>query len=70
VTLTSREIDVLHLIGDGRTTRQMSDRLGISQKTVENHKQRIFDKLGVQNQGHAIAIAMRRGLIDAHVGIR
>jgi DNA-binding CsgD family transcriptional regulator len=48
--------------------------LNISPKTVENHKQRIFRKLGVQNQAHAISVAMRSGLmrpervIDAAAG--
>jgi DNA-binding CsgD family transcriptional regulator len=37
--------------------------MGISPKTVENHKQRIFAKLGVQNQAHAVAVAMRSGLV-------
>jgi DNA-binding CsgD family transcriptional regulator len=38
--------------------------MGISPKTVENHKQRIFSKLGVQNQAHAVAVAVRQGLVD------
>jgi len=61
--LTPREVGVLELIGAGWTSREISDRLSITHKTVENHKQRIFGKLGVQNQAHAVAVAMRRGLI-------
>ena len=61
--LTSREIDVLKLIGTGRTTHQISGELEISPKTVENHKQRTFRKLGVQNQAHAVALALRRGIL-------
>ena len=61
--LTSREIDVLKLIGTGRTAHQISGKLDISPKTVENHKQRTFRKLGVQNQAHAVAVALRRGLL-------
>jgi DNA-binding NarL/FixJ family response regulator len=62
--LTARETAVLRLIGEGCTCLEASLRLGISSKTVENHKQRIFRKLGVQNQSHAIAIALRTGVID------
>ena len=64
VPLTGREADVLALVGAGRTSRQISLELSISHKTVENHKQRIFGKLGVQNQAHAVVVAMRQGLLE------
>lgn len=63
--LTARERQVLALVAAGHTGREIAATLGISAKTVENHKQRIFAKLGVQNQAHAIAVAMRSGLLDA-----
>jgi DNA-binding NarL/FixJ family response regulator len=62
--LTPRELDVLRLVAAGLTTGEIGPRLGISPKTVENHKQRLFAKLGVQNQAHAVSIAMRAGLLD------
>jgi len=61
--LTSRELEVLSLVGAGLTSVAVSGRLSISHKTVENHKQRIFAKLGVQNQAHAVSVAMRTGLM-------
>ena len=64
LALTERERQVLRLVGGGSTTREISSRLGISSKTVENHKHRIFAKLGVHNQAHAVSIAVRTGLID------
>ncbi len=64
VPLTGRELDVLRLVAAGMTTGEIGPRLGISPKTVENHKQRLFAKLGVQNQAHAVSIAMRAGIID------
>jgi len=64
VTLTAREVAVLTLVGGGHTSREISDQLHISHKTVENHKQRIFGKLGVQNQAHAVSVAMRKGMIS------
>ncbi len=61
--LTSREVDILELIAAGCTSREISSKLSITYKTVENHKQRIFCKLGVQNQSHAVVLALRRGLL-------
>ena len=37
--------------------------MSVSHKTVENHKQRYFGKLGVQNQAHAVSVAFRRGFL-------
>ncbi|HVW31120.1 MAG TPA: response regulator transcription factor [Acidimicrobiia bacterium] len=62
--LSQREVQVLGEIGAGATTRLVAETMGISPKTVENHKQRIFSKLGVQNQAHAVAVAMRQGLLQ------
>ena len=53
----------MELVGLGYKAREISVELGIATKTVENHKQRIFSKLGVQNQAHAVSIAVRAGLI-------
>jgi DNA-binding NarL/FixJ family response regulator len=61
--LTRREMEVLELVGAGWTSREISDRLTITYKTVENHKQRIFVKLGVQNQAHAVSTAIKEGLL-------
>ena len=61
--LTTREVTVLELISSGCTSGEVGRELSISQKTVENHKQRIFRKLGVQNQAHAVSLAMRHGFI-------
>ena len=56
---------MLTLVGGGHNSRDISCQLRISHKTVENHKQRIFGKLGVQNQAHAVSVAMRTGMITA-----
>ena len=61
--LTTRETTVLKLVAGGRTSREISRELRVSHKTVENHKQRMFAKLGVQNQAHAVAVAIRYGMI-------
>jgi two-component system response regulator DesR len=61
--LSPRELDVLSLVSAGCTTREISERLAISRKTVENHKRRIFGKLQVRTQAHAVAVAVRAGMI-------
>ena len=68
-TLTGRELEVLRLVAAGEGTSSISDRLDISRKTVENHKQRIFGKLGVQNQAHAVSVAMRSGALRADLAL-
>lgn len=64
-TLTERERDVLRAMIDGLTTRAVADRLGIALKTVEAHRSRIFDRLGVRNQREAVLRALRSpGLLE------
>ncbi|MDQ1397986.1 MAG: hypothetical protein QOG64_3245 [Acidimicrobiaceae bacterium] len=63
--LTKREIEVLRMIADGFPSREIALKLGITAKTVENHKQRVFAKLAVQNQSHAVAVAIRAGLLPS-----
>ena len=61
--LTDRETQVLRLVSEGLTSREVADRLGLSVKSVENYKHRIFEKLDVQSQSQAVAVALRSGLI-------
>ena len=68
-TLTDRDLEVLRLVASWAGTVAISDRLEISPKTVENHKQRIFCKLGVQNQAHAVSVAMRTGALRADLAL-
>lgn len=62
--LTGREREVLHLIAEGLTTKEVARRLGISIKTAENHRGRVLDKLGLRNTAELVRYAMRRGLLD------
>ena len=55
--LTAREKQVLTLVAKGLAGKQMARLLGISPKTVEQHKTRIYGKLGVANQAAAVAAA-------------
>jgi len=55
--LTQREIQVLELMAQGVSVREIGRRLSISSKTIDSHKQSIFRKLGVHSQREAV----RRG---------
>jgi DNA-binding CsgD family transcriptional regulator len=60
--LTARELDVVALVAEGRTNRQIADALFISAKTASVHVSNILGKLGVANRGEAAAAARRLGL--------
>ncbi len=62
--LTSREVDVLRLIRDGYRNKQIADRLGIAETTVNFHIKNLVDKLGANDRTHAVTIAIRRGLLE------
>ena len=59
VALTDREREVLQLMVDGLTTKATARRLAIAPKTVEAHRGRIFDRLGVRTQREAVTRALR-----------
>ncbi|HEU4976828.1 MAG TPA: AAA family ATPase [Baekduia sp.] len=63
--LTPREREVLALIADGRTNRQIAAALFIAPKTASVHVSNILGKLGAANRGEAAALAHRAGLVDA-----
>ena len=60
--LTPRQREVLALVADGRTNRQIAQALFISNKTASVHVSNILAKLGVANRGEAAAVAHRLGL--------
>lgn len=62
--LSPRELDVLRLIRDGHRNKQIADRLGIAETTVNFHIKNLVDKLGANDRAHAVTIAVRRGFLD------
>lgn len=64
-SLTNREREVLKLIADGRTSREIADLLYISVKTVLGHRTKIMEKLDIHNRTELIKYAIRKGLITA-----
>jgi DNA-binding NarL/FixJ family response regulator len=62
--LTPRELEVLKLIAEARTSKEIAAELFISVKTVERHRQNILDKLGMRDRVELTRYAIRRGLIQ------
>ena len=62
--LSKRESQILQKVAFGATTKEVAHDLGISAHTVKTHLERIFEKLGANDRAQAVAIALRRGLVD------
>jgi DNA-binding NarL/FixJ family response regulator len=61
--LTPREIDVLRLMAEGWDTAQIATKLSYSERTVKNVVYAVMNRLGLRNRPHAVAYAMRSGVI-------
>lgn len=62
--LTPRQIDVLALAADGCGSAEIAARLGVSANTVKTHLLGVYRRLGARNAAHAVALAMRAGILD------
>lgn len=62
--LTEREIEVLRHVAGGNRNREIGERLFISEETVKVHIKHIMEKLGASDRTQAVAIAVRRGIIQ------
>jgi non-specific serine/threonine protein kinase len=61
--LTARELDVLRLVAEGRSDREIGEALFIGTRTVQTHVANLFAKLGVNARAEAAAVAVRRGIV-------
>jgi DNA-binding NarL/FixJ family response regulator len=61
--LTERELEVLGGMCEGRSNAEIGKALFLSEDTVKTHARRLFRKLGASDRAHAVAIALRRGLV-------
>lgn len=59
--LTPREVEILDMVADGRTNREIATACFLAEKTVKNHINRIFAKLGVSSRAEAVSIWLRDG---------
>jgi len=62
--LSDREVEVLRHLGDGKRNRDIAEKLFIAEETVKAHMKHILTKLGANDRTHALAIALRRGVIQ------
>ncbi|HEY1357964.1 MAG TPA: response regulator transcription factor [Thermoleophilaceae bacterium] len=62
--LTPRETEIVKLIAESNTSREIADQLVISEKTVERHRANILDKLGMRDRVELTRYAIRRGLVE------
>lgn len=62
--LSTRQVEILQMIADGLSTKQVARQLGITQKTVHNHLNSVYRKLDTQSLTHAVLSAVRLGIID------
>jgi DNA-binding NarL/FixJ family response regulator len=63
-TLTGREREVLTLLAEGKTVRAAATALGLSRKTVDNHKSNLMRKLGVHNKAQLVMCAIRARMVN------
>ena len=62
--LTDREKEILKLLGDGRSNREIAELLYLSAKTVTHHRASIMEKLEIHNRTELVKFAIRAGLVD------
>ena len=62
--LTDREREVLELLVEGHSTRQIAEALFVGEETVKSHLTHIYQKLGVRDRVQAVTLALRRGLVQ------
>jgi DNA-binding NarL/FixJ family response regulator len=61
--LTQRELTVLRLLADGYSTREIARRLSYSERTIKNSIHDMVTRFKLRNRAHAVAFAVRQGLI-------
>jgi DNA-binding NarL/FixJ family response regulator len=63
-TLTPREIDILRLVAAGNANKEIGAQLSMTEETVKSHMRKVFVKLGAKDRAHALAIGLKRGIIE------
>ena len=61
--ITPREFEILGLIADGLSNREIAERLFVSENTVKTHSSRVFDKLGARRRTQAVQLGKQLGLL-------
>lgn len=69
VRLTSREMEVLQLIAEGKANKEAAVKLGIGVKTVEKHREHLMKKLAIHDTAGLTRYAIRSGIIESSVQV-
>lgn len=59
--ITPRQIEILQFVADGHCRKQAREILGVSPHTIKVHLNRIYERLGVREDAHAVAVGFRNG---------
>jgi DNA-binding NarL/FixJ family response regulator len=62
-TLSPREIEILHLLVEGHTSKEIAEKLVLSPSTVHTHRSNLMNKLGLNNRHELLQYARRQGLL-------
>ena len=62
--LSEREIQVLRLVAQGNSNKQVASELGVSEDTIKAHMKNVCSKLSAKDRTHAVTIALRRGILE------
>lgn len=68
--ITPLERTALQLLANGKATRDIADRWGVSEPEAVSHLQRLYERLGAAGRSEAIAVASRRGLLNSTPAVR
>ena len=61
--LTPRQREILQLLAEGKSAKEIASALGLSARTVEDHKYRLMETLGIENSAELIHFAIKHGLV-------
>jgi DNA-binding CsgD family transcriptional regulator len=68
ILLSKREAEMLHLVAEGLTNKEIAKRLIVTENTVKTHVTSLFNKLGVDSRAQPVAVAAQRGILDEATG--
>jgi DNA-binding NarL/FixJ family response regulator len=68
IPLSRREEEVLRLVAEGLTNKEIARQLTVSENTVKTHVTSLFNRLGVDSRARAVAVAASEGLLDRSGG--